>query len=253
MSSKLINPYNLLGLTTKSSLAEMKKAYYNLALLCHPDKGGSQEDMIIVQNAYNYIKQQLEKVDEKKDTTYEQLEKEFEDFCREQEDKPIETFGCVYEETQDWIKEFNREFKSKMDETKDNNPLYQGYGELMEPSLHNQPGDLDLNNFDCTYQTIDIESDQDKITNNFTQELIEYKEPKSLPDCLINYPLNCEKIDDYSNYGQDDKISMTDYVKAFNPKVNKTLLTNEEIETLDKLNVDKLYEEELLKRKYFNY
>ena len=46
---------------------------------------------------------------------------------------------------------------------------------------------------------------------------------------------------------------MTDYVKAFNPKVNKTLLTNEEIETLDKLNVDKLYEEELLKRKYFNY
>ena len=123
MSSKLINPYNLLGLTTKSSLAEMKKAYYNLALLCHPDKGGSQEDMIIVQNAYNYIKQQLEKVDEKKDTTYEQLEKEFEDFCREQEDKPVETFGCVYEETQDWIKEFNREFKSKMDETKDNNPL----------------------------------------------------------------------------------------------------------------------------------
>ena len=97
----------------------------------------------------------------------------------------------------------------------------------MEHSLHNQTGDLDLNNFDCTYQTIDIESDQDKITNNFTQELIEYKEPKSLPDCLINYPLNCEKIDDYSNYGQDDKISMTDYVKAFNPKVNKTLLTNE--------------------------
>ena len=253
MSSKLINPYNLLGLTTKSSLAEMKKAYYNMALLCHPDKGGSADDMIIIQNAYNYIKRQLEKVDEKKDITYEQLEKEFEDFCQEQEDKPIETFGCVYEETQDWIKEFNQEFKTKLEETKDTNPLYQGYGDLMEPGFHVNDAPMDLNNFECKYQAIDLEKDDAKITHNFSQDLVEYKEPKSLPDCLLNYPLNCEKIEDYSNYGLDDKINMTDYMRAFNPKVNKPKLSPEEIESLDNLDIDKLYETEMLRRKYFNY
>ena len=55
-----INPYDLLGVTINSSLKEIKKAYYNLALLCHPDKGGSNNDMIMIHNAYLYVKKQIE-------------------------------------------------------------------------------------------------------------------------------------------------------------------------------------------------
>ena len=108
VSLSLLNPYTLLGLTPNSTLLEAKKSYYNFALMCHPDKGGSSDDMIVITKAYNYIKKQLTLVDSKKDITYEGLEEEFEEFCREQESKPP-PFSQIYEETNDWIKEFNKE------------------------------------------------------------------------------------------------------------------------------------------------
>ena len=68
------------------------------------------------------------------------------------------------------------EFKTKMEETKDTNPLYQGYGDLMEPGFHVNDAPMDLNNFECKYQSIDLEKDDAKITHNFSQDLVEYKE-----------------------------------------------------------------------------
>ena len=50
-----INPYDLLNISTNSSLKELKKNYYQLSLYCHPDKGGSPEDMICIKNAYEYL------------------------------------------------------------------------------------------------------------------------------------------------------------------------------------------------------
>ena len=105
-NSSLINPYALLGVTINSTFNELKRNYYNMALMCHPDKGGSGDDMHIVLMAYNYCKEQLEKK-EAKETTYEKLEEEFADFCKNQESQ-LPTFSSVYEETNDWIKDFNR-------------------------------------------------------------------------------------------------------------------------------------------------
>ena len=82
MENKLIDPYGLLGVDSRASLSELKKNYYNLALICHPDKGGNDKDMNVVSLAYNYIKEHLENV---KETTYEKLEDEFADFCKGQE------------------------------------------------------------------------------------------------------------------------------------------------------------------------
>ena len=56
----MINPYDIMNLTPESSLKDLKDAYYQMALLCHPDKGGSADDMIVIHNAYKYIKEQLE-------------------------------------------------------------------------------------------------------------------------------------------------------------------------------------------------
>jgi curved DNA-binding protein CbpA len=47
-----IQPYELLGVTMKSSLNDVRKAYYQLALLCHPDKGGNPQDMQLLHSAY---------------------------------------------------------------------------------------------------------------------------------------------------------------------------------------------------------
>lgn len=222
-----INPYKLLGLMPTSSLNEAKKAYYNLAIIVHPDKGGSANDMIIIKNSYNYVKNQLMFSHKNKDLTYEQLEEEFENFCKEQESKPP-TFASVYEETNDWIKDFNKEFEIQKQAT-DFDPLKDGYGELMEKS-----------NANLKYNDTEIE----KVTNNFSDAIIEYKEPQYLPNHLDNYPLNTKKINDFSKY--NSKMSCTDYKLAFSPQKK---LNYENDDTQD---LHKLYEKELEKRNYSN-
>ena len=154
MEKKLIDPYGLLGVDSRASLSELKKNYYNLALICHPDKGGNDKDMNVVSLAYNYIKEHLENV---KETTYEKLEDEFADFCKGQESLKPPTFGQIYEETNDWINEFNKKFEQGLNMSgemrqfigheeditnnpyfNENNPLGGGYGEYMDISDYKQ-------------------------------------------------------------------------------------------------------------------
>ena len=61
----LINPYDLLGVKINSTLSEIKKAYYNLALLCHPDKGGCKKDMDTIHQAYKYVIEQVNNINKK--------------------------------------------------------------------------------------------------------------------------------------------------------------------------------------------
>ena len=147
MDSRLINPFSLLGVSSKSTFPDLKKAYYQLSLMCHPDKGGNSADMIVVSKAYQYVKQQLDKV---KDTTYEELEDEFQEFCKNQEAESPPSFSSIYEETQDWLNEFNDKF-NKQHYRKENqefgkgilndnfnayqiNPFGDGYSDIMDKS-----------------------------------------------------------------------------------------------------------------------
>ena len=199
MENKLINPYSLLGVTVNSSIRDLKKNYYNMALLCHPDRGGDKKDMNVVCLAYNYIKEQLENVNN--EISYEEMEEEFENFIKEQEKNEIPKFGKIYEETNDWIVGFNKEFE-KQKEIKnvtpyDINPLSGGYGNLMDKEVK-------------TDKYYPDEKNEPK--NKFEREIILYKEPKALPNTICHYPLDKkpEDIKDYSEYGK-----MTDYKKAF--------------------------------------
>jgi hypothetical protein len=56
----IINPYEFLGLSsTKATLKELKEAYYRLALLCHPDKGGETSAMTVLTLAYQWVLREL--------------------------------------------------------------------------------------------------------------------------------------------------------------------------------------------------
>lgn len=269
MENKLIDPYGLLGVDSRSSLSELKKNYYNLALLCHPDKGGNDKDMNVVSLAYNYIKDHLENV---KETTYEKLEEEFADFCKGQEILKPPTFGQIYEETNDWINEFNKKFEEGLNTSgdmrqfiggeddiysnpylKENNPLSGGYGEYMDVSSNAEPiyaqaTDNDLHVYDVAqplpeneydlakggdeddhiyeevspplpedgiYIDVYIPNETEKVKNEFTREIMEYKEPEYLPDTITSFPLDGQEISDYS--GQLDNVRMSDYRLAFCP------------------------------------
>jgi hypothetical protein len=81
-----IQPYELFGVTASSSIQDIRKAYFKLSLLCHPDKGGNADDMRTIHSAYQWILQQHTTVRDRTDgeETYEEKEDSFQKFLRDQ-------------------------------------------------------------------------------------------------------------------------------------------------------------------------
>lgn len=197
-----VNPYSLFGLSSKSTIKELRKSYYELSLFCHPDKGGNSVEMDVVHKAYLYIKEQLDNCKEEK--SYEMLEEEFEDFCKKQTQEPP-CFREIYDNYNDFAIEFNRRFNEASVTQEDlPNPFQFGYSEFME----------DSNNDAVEYPQNDH---NEPITNDFEKQLISYQEPHLLPDSYGDHlQLNEEKITDFSH--KTKKLVLTDYVKAFSVK-----------------------------------
>ena len=269
MNRNLINPYKLFGISynissntdidaRKKTIYKLKRAYYNLALLTHPDKGGSGDDMCIITKAYNYINRDLNNI---KDVTYEQLEEEFEEFCKEQTNK-VQPFSSIYEETNEWIDDFNREFEKQKikintdsqnnhqsgtnmaddvsqlhndnnnnnynDNHNDNynpyevNPFNSGYGDLMDSNNYDINSNAYINHIHLS--NIALIRDRDTTNNQgpknpFKKQIIIYEEPQYLPDTTIHYPLERKEINDYSKLSGN--IKMCDYKLAFEPPDNE--------------------------------
>jgi hypothetical protein len=88
----VLNPYDLMGMTPNNTSQDVRKRYYALACLCHPDRGGTNEQMQTLHNAYQYVARQVEL---NSSVTYEQLEDDFEAFCKDQVSKPP-TFSDIH-------------------------------------------------------------------------------------------------------------------------------------------------------------
>jgi len=54
----LADVYAVLGLPQTASLEEVKRNYKRLAAVFHPDRGGYQEAMVLLNNAYERIKRE---------------------------------------------------------------------------------------------------------------------------------------------------------------------------------------------------
>jgi len=217
MSEKsLINPYLLLGLTVNSSLADVKKAYYGLALLLHPDKGGSAQDMIVLCKAYNYIKKQIQMNVDKSEMDMEKLEKEFESFCKEQENRPP-TFTEIYKETDEKFKDFseqlqrfNRQYTEckAEEEMKGDVDIFrtQGYGHLMDESKNN-----------ASNTSYNPNVTTERVTHTFNNQLVEYKEPDVNNSSYTHQPFNVRHIEDFSH--KTGTLAMADYKKGFSKEL----------------------------------
>ena len=60
-----INPYSLFGLSESFTKKELQSAYFEMALITHPDRGGTKEEMHTVIKAYEYLKSCLISVNQK--------------------------------------------------------------------------------------------------------------------------------------------------------------------------------------------
>lgn len=240
-NDNLINPYALFGINVNSKITDLKRAYYSMSLLCHPDKGGNEHQMDTVAKAYRYIKEQLENSNTR-DKSYEELEEDFANFCKEQEAE-IPQFSNIYTETFEWLEDFNKKFLEKHytqdlgksilphnyedfennDYDYKSNPfdINNGYGDKMDNSEHSSREPTNVN---IEYNPNEVK----KSSHKFNKEIIVYEEPVAAPDYMDDkYPLDKKTITNFTGKG------MIDYEEALSDPVE--IKDNRKINSIDKV------------------
>ena len=215
------DPAQILGLdkNVKYDINEIKKAYRNLALKYHPDKGGSEEIFKILTKAYIALTKKCEKDNYK--------EKSFFDLKSQAQNNNYDIPSNLDEDEFD-MKHFNSIF----DEYKlENIETDSGYSDWMnndnkdKPKVNkifNQKFNLDI--FNKVFDELKTEDEQ-SIKKN--EQITVYKEPEILPiGAGLQYSdVDYNKIDDYSrefNVNDNSKgLFFTDYKKAH---TNTTLI-----------------------------
>ena len=214
------DPAQILGLdkNIKHDINDIKKAYRNLALRYHPDKGGSEEIFKILTKAYIILTKKNEK------DSY--TEKSFFDLKSQVQNNTSES---ITNEEEDFdVKHFNSIFnKNRLEDLE----VDSGYGDWMKNEtkevtksgkIFNQKFNLDIFN-----KVFDELKTDDETTNKVTEQITVYKEPEILPiGAGLQYSdVDYNKVGDYSrefNVNDNTKgLFFTDYKKAH---TNTTLI-----------------------------
>lgn len=197
----MINPYEFLGVTIDTPRDDIKRKYYELALLVHPDKGGNKEDMMYLHQAYRFIMREINNI---KNVTVEDLQSEFDEFCNTQKES-IPLFQDIYAEAFD-LPKFNHYFQEFQ-------------GDLIKPYLDGGYGDyMDTvdNNIDNNMNMVVTEYspiEKNVVTHPFTDSIILYKSPQEMQCCEEVYDLEQKDVDDFTI--KMNNLSLADYKQAF--------------------------------------
>ena len=247
-----INPYNLLGVTIDSTEREVRKSYYRLSLMCHPDKGGSKEDMNIIHNAYLYVKKQIDFSECKE--KLEDIEDDFKNFF-EKNKIEVPSFYKIWERSEEaeFLREFNKEFnkknKSDININYVSNIFSDGYGKYMEEEEEKSLREVSNTLLKETnkeilekYRNINMKKE---LKNKFSEELVIYEEPTAVPENYGEYErFDVEELNDFSQ--QTEKLNMYDYKVAHSKKNDRELneIEKEKInmnmkDALDKLRLER--------------
>lgn len=274
------DPYALLGVTVDSSLNDIRRAYYRLALLIHPDKGGNVEDMYILESSYKWIEEK-HKASNEKQKTLEVAEKEFEDFITEQEKHKLPSLDDILIKTLDF--DYDTFFQKvwgvneKTKNTKvipaaayehvlwtfkiltemkrlqlDSINVIEMATKTLNDFLERNTNEVSLNSLPFIQHGYgdDMVKDETSEVRAFTKdEIVVYKEPESYFKPKLNYGTDTtvvDKLDDYTT--KTNKLYMSDYKQAFKELDDKSEYSElfGENKSLDVLLATKEIERELI-------
>ena len=211
-----IDPYQLLGVTISANLNELRQNYYKLALICHPDKGGNTNDMIILHNAYLYIKKQLEYA--KNNKSVKNSEYDFKHFFTNHKEQ-FPSYYEIWKNTDERrkLEQFNRDFDNQK-KTTAIQPFQDGYGHLLdtkETVFDDEIYQICKQLFQSKTIIKHIMNFVTCVTHEFTNEVIIYKEPSGL-NCEYgsNERFDVTTVTDFSNI--NNELSLSDYKLAYN-------------------------------------
>ena len=164
----LLNPFGLLGLDYSASREEVRLAFKELALICHPDKGGDIEQMRVLYLCYRYVLEQVEYGDHGR--TMEDEEREFRLFIDGQRDGLIPSIFEIM--TDDSNRRFNEIFEV-------------------------ESGERSMMCYPSNYM-----EKMEREPDIFSVDLVEYKEPVSSVELGFNslMRLKLDNLSDFSDY-----------------------------------------------------
>lgn len=228
----MINPYEFMGLTVDSSLDDLRKSYYKLSLICHPDKGGSADAMVVLHTAYNWIKNQLDNVKNQPDAgkDYSTVQKEFDEYVASlQKMKPPTYLETVAEslgiEKADYTLIYDRVFAETGGESKmvSKNMLF----DIMLGNLNQIIYESRSNNSEGS---IDIPGNLNKedVLKRMEDDLIRYRDMK--PEEINLFPASIPH-----GYGDLMEHDNMDYKAKYRQDVVMALAANEPIDNLTHL------------------
>ena len=217
---------DIFGINCNSTIKELKKKYYELALLCHPDQGGNKEDMQVIFTSYLHAKEQLEHKDEsekKMNTLLENLEK---GILHTEIPSIRDIFDDVYSDFHKPFEKHNKDISSESTNyCNDNENPYskQGYGDYMLSNYSSTLSDKDIVYNPNIEQDIPLIAlpdlqNQNKQNKVETTQTLSNITPES--STSIGYPIHVntlQHINDFSVINESNKptLSLYDYRLAY--------------------------------------
>lgn len=221
-----MDPYQILGLSKKFTLQELKDTYKALAMKVHPDKGGTEELFLLVTKCYKQLAEEY-----KKRTSQKEFHELKADFKKAQAKPSRPTSGTSKFD----LDRFNQVFS----ENKLENAYDKGYQSWMSDEqvqdIPKPKNSFKLDRFNKEFEKNNIDK-----TNKY---IIKYKEPEPLmASKKIGFTeLGEEDVDDFSgdntnkrnlNY-MDYKVAHTTS-KIVDPKLLKNVKSFKNVEELER-------------------
>jgi curved DNA-binding protein CbpA len=194
------DPYDILGIDSKSDVSQIRSAYKKLATQHHPDKGGNPELFDLITKSYQLVLRRAENIKPQKKIEHNDLKKGSDNFMKKTESHVKKSFNLD-------------NFNSVYDGNKMKNPYDSGYGNWND-EIKNENLDISSNVNSTSFNTV---FEQSRQTNSYNQQVQTFKEPDALASGDLNFSeLGIDNINTFTkNEGDGKSINFTDYKDAY--------------------------------------
>jgi len=218
------NPYEIIGVSKRFTLEELKYNYKKVAKRVHPDRGGNEKLFKLVTLAYKQLLEihKLKQINKE----FNELKSDFQEFTTNQDnqqrrhrdlhrnsDRSSKKSSRSRQNQQDFNGNFGDMFNKIYEENKIEDVYDRGYGDLMTESDANRP-DIDIKKTVNSMKNFNQAFDSAPVSKH-NKKIIKYRDPIALPTSLktLQYTeIGVDRINDFST--ETSNLSCVDYKKA---------------------------------------
>lgn len=214
------NPYEIIGVSKRFTLDELKYNYKKVAKRVHPDRGGNEKLFKLVTLAYKQLLEihKLKQINKE----FNELKSDFQEFTTNQDNqqrrhrdlhRSSKKSSRSRQNQQDSNGNFGDIFNKIYEENKIEDVYDRGYGDLMTESDASRP-DIDIKKTVNSMKNFNQAFDSAPISKH-NKKIIKYRDPIALPTSLktLQYTeIGVDRISDFST--ETSNLSCVDYKKA---------------------------------------